>query len=361
MSVSRYPTTREIADACECSQSTVSNALRNDPRISLATRERIQKIATEMGWRANPLAAAFMAHLRSTKAPRYQANLAFIVSHPHSARAEDLPAHQYDNFLGARERAEQAGYVLEPVWVCEPGVNSGNLARMLQSRGIHGLLIPGMINPSTSAVFERFSWENFSSVALGSGLAQSPLHRVAFNYNKSVPMALHRLFEMGYRRIAVIVSTAYDQKVNHGWLYPLYYEQMQPWGRQWIKLCVFSGTDNTEDRRHVRSWIEQERPDVILGEYLAWHVIHDMGWRIPDDIAFATFDCSSEHPEIGGIYQCHDVIGAMAVDLLTTQLTQNERGLSPMPKLLQIEGNWRDGESVPVREGSALIETPRAS
>lgn len=358
MPLSRYPTTREIANACSCSQSTVSSALRNDPRISEETRIRIQQTATAMGWRANPLAAAFMAHLRSTKPPRYQASLAFAVSHPQSAKIEDLPPHQRDNFRGAKERAEQSGYVLEPVWVREPGLNADNLARMLESRGIPGLIIPSLVSPTT--LFSAFDWNRFSSVALGAGLAESLLHRVTFNYNRGVPMALRRLFEMGYRRIGVVVSTAYDQKVNHGWLYPLYYEQKQPWGRQWIKSCIFSGTDELEDRRRVRAWIEKERPDVILGEYLAWHVIHELGWSIPEDVAFATFDWSSEHPEVAGIYQSHDVIGAMAVDLLAAQLTQNERGLSPVPKLLQIEGKWRDGDSVPLR-APEFFERSRAS
>jgi DNA-binding LacI/PurR family transcriptional regulator len=159
MPVSRYPTTREIATACGCSQSTVSNALRNDPRISEDTRARIQKIASEMGWKTNPLAAAFMAHLRSTKPPRYHATLAFAVSHPQSARVEDLPAHQRDNFKGAKDRAEQLGYVLEPIWVGEPGINADNLARMLQSRGIPGLIIPSMVSPTT--LFSSFEWDRF--------------------------------------------------------------------------------------------------------------------------------------------------------------------------------------------------------
>jgi LacI family transcriptional regulator len=360
MPLRRYPTTREIAAACVCSQSTVSNALRNDPRIPEATRLRIQKIATDMGWCPNPLASAFMAHLRSTRPPRYQANLAFVVSHPHSAAIDDLPAHQRESFLGARERAKQLGYVVDPVWVREPGLNATNLARMLHNRGIHGLIIPGMVSPTT--LFSSFDWSGFSTVALGSGLIESPLHRVTFNYSKSVPMALHRLGELGYRRIGVVVSTAYDKKVHHGWLYPLYYEQKQPWGRRGLKSCVFSGTDEVNDRRLVRAWIERERPDVILGEYLAWHVIREMGRTIPHDVAFATFDCSSEHPDIGGIHQNHDVMGLMAVDLLAAQLVQNERGLPSIPKLLQIEGKWRDGDSVPVRPSACTVfGMPKAS
>lgn len=358
MPESRYPTTREIADACACSQSTVSNALRGDPRISLATRERIQKIATEMGWRANPLAAAFMAHLRSTKAPRYQATLAFAVSNPDSPRVEDLPCNQQDLFHGARVRAEQLGFVLEPVWLHAPGINAGNLARMLKNRGVPGMILPGLVRPTD--FFSTFDWSALATVAVGHVLAATPLHRVAFNYTKSVPMALRRLFELGYRRIAVIVSNAYDKKVNNGWLYPLYYEQQQPWGRQWIKSCIYSGSE-ASDRDRVRAWIEEEQPDVILGEYLAWHVIRDMGWTIPRDVAFATFDRSADHPDIGGICQCHDILGVMAAEMLATHVTQNERGLSATPKLVVIEGKWRDGESVPSRDPATFAENSRAS
>lgn len=311
-----------------------------------------------MGWRANPLAAAFMAHVRSTREPRYQASLAFSISSPRSARIEDLPFNQQDNFRGARTRAAQLGYVLEPVWLHEPGMNAANLARVLRRRGVPGMIVPGLLGEP--GFFDAFEWGLFSTVALGHGMADTHLHRVAFNYANSVPMALHRLFELGYRRIAVVVSATYDRKVNHGWLYPLYYEQRQPWGRQWIRSCVFSGSESS-DRRRVRTWIEKERPDVILGEYLAWHVLHEMGWRIPQEVAFATFDWSPDHPDVGGIDQCHDIIGSMAVDVLASQLMQNERGLSATPKMLQIAGKWRDGSSVPPRPHADLLERSRAS
>lgn len=344
--MSRLPTTREIAAACRCSQSTVSNALRDHPRISPATREKIQRVARSLGWRANPLASAFMAHLRSTKRPRYLASLAFAVTNPRSAQIDALPPHQRESFHGARQRAEELGYVLEPVWLHEPGLNAVRLARILKSRGMPGLLVPSLLGPAD--YFSAFDWPSFASVALGHALPGVPLHRVAFNYSRGVPMALRRLHEMGYRRIAVIVSTAYDAKVDHGWLPPLYFEQKQPWARRCLKPLVFSET-NPAERRRIASWIEETRPDVILGEYIAWHALHDLGWEIPGDVAFASFDWSVDHPDIAGIHQGHDTLGRMAVDLLTAQLLQNERGLAATPKLLLIDGSWRDAGSVPAQ------------
>jgi LacI family transcriptional regulator len=344
---SRLPTTREIAAACRCSQSTVSNALRDHPRISPATREKIQRVARSLGWRANPLASAFMAHLRSTKRPRYHANLAFAVTHPANAKIDALPPHQRESFHGARQRAAELGYVLEPVWLHEPGMNAARLARILKSRGMPGLLVPSLLGPAD--YFSPFDWSPFASVALGHALPGVPLHRVAFNYSRGVPMALRRLHEMGYRRIGVIVSTAYDAKVDHGWLPPLYFAQKQPWARRCLKPFVFSDSTPAE-RLRIAEWIEETRPDVILGEYIAWHALHDLGWKIPNDIAFASFDWSVDHPDIAGIHQGHDTLGRMAVDLLTAQLLQNERGLAATPKLLLIDGSWRDAESVPARD-----------
>lgn len=304
-----------------------------------------------MGWQANPLASAFMAHLRSTKRPRYQASLAYAVTNPASPRIEDLPPHQRQSFDGARHRAGELGYVLEPVWLHEPGLNAKRFARILKSRGIPGLLIPSL--GGGADYFETFDWSAFASVALGHALPALSMHRVAFNYSRGVPLALRRLRDMGYRRIAVIVSSAYDAKVGNGWLPALYFELRQPWAEACLLPFVFTGVTPAE-RLRVRAWIENTRPDVILGEYLAWHALNDLGWRIPEDAAFASFDWSVDHPDIAGIHQCHDTLGRMAVDLLTTQLLQNERGLPATPRLLVISGSWRDATSVPERTSPAI-------
>lgn len=344
--MTRPPTTREIAAACRCSQSTVSNALRGHSRISAETREHILGVARSMGWQANPLASAFMAHLRSTKRPRYQASLCFAVTNPASPKIEDLLPHQRQSYEGARRRAAELGYVLEPVWIYEQGLTGERLARILKNRGIPGLLIPSL--GGAPDYFDGFDWSGFAAVALGNALPSLPVHRVAFNYGRGVPLALHRLRDLGYRRIAVIVSQAYDSKVGNGWLPSLYFEQNQPWAGDRLHSFVFTGV-TPEERVRVREWIELNRPDAILGEYLAWHALHDLGWRIPEDVAFASFDWSVDHPEIAGIHQGHDTLGRMSIDLLTTQLLQNERGLPATPKLLVISGSWREGSSVPER------------
>lgn len=54
----RPPTIYDVARAAGVAASTVSRAFSRPGRVNAATAERIRKIAAELGYRANPLAAA---------------------------------------------------------------------------------------------------------------------------------------------------------------------------------------------------------------------------------------------------------------------------------------------------------------
>lgn len=64
----KTPSYRDIADRAGVSLMTVSLALRNSPRISAATRTRIQRIASEIGYTADPQIADMMNYLRKRRA-----------------------------------------------------------------------------------------------------------------------------------------------------------------------------------------------------------------------------------------------------------------------------------------------------
>ena len=54
----------EIAQRLGVASSTISRALRNDPRISLELRKRVRVAADELGYQPNPLVSALMANRR---------------------------------------------------------------------------------------------------------------------------------------------------------------------------------------------------------------------------------------------------------------------------------------------------------
>ena len=76
------PNMQQIADAVGLSKSAVSLALRNDPRLPLATRLRIKSVADQMGYRRNPVVDNLMTQLRAGRQPSFQANLGLVNCSP---------------------------------------------------------------------------------------------------------------------------------------------------------------------------------------------------------------------------------------------------------------------------------------
>jgi LacI family transcriptional regulator len=72
----------DIAHAAGVSRSTVSRALRNDPRLKSDTCERVQKMASELGYRPNPFVATLMADLQRKRRPSTNSTFAFVTAHP---------------------------------------------------------------------------------------------------------------------------------------------------------------------------------------------------------------------------------------------------------------------------------------
>lgn len=350
----RAPTTREIAAACGCNQSTVSHALRGNPKISEETRRRVLEAARRLGWRPNPLASAYMAHLRSTRPPAYQASLGFLVSNRNSNQISALPVYQQRHFIGARERAEELGYAVEPVWLMEPGLTAKRLGGVLRSRGIVGLIIPGLLTPTD--IFQDFEWRYFAGVAMGFSLRSPELNRVAVNTAHGFDAALRRAIELGYKRIAVAISEAYDERVNHGVYYPVHYMRHRHGATHEIELYSFPAPQESEVAG-IRRWLEKTKPEVILGEDLVWHTVRRMGWRVPQDVGFISVDWSPEYSEIGGFNQRHETHGSVAVDLVVAQLLKNERGLPSIPRWVLVKGEWTDGASVPPAAERASART----
>ena len=73
----RQITLRDIAKELGVSHVTVSLALRNHPRISEATRERVQKKAEQMGYHPDPMLSALSHYRLTSKEKPVQAILAW--------------------------------------------------------------------------------------------------------------------------------------------------------------------------------------------------------------------------------------------------------------------------------------------
>src|ERR1700748_1389319 len=110
----------DIAFAAGVSRSTVSRALRNDPRLKSETCARVQKMAAELGYRPNPFVATLMADLQRKRRPSTSSTLAVVTPHPSREGWRRQNPSFVDYFEGAKERAASQGYALETFWLREP-------------------------------------------------------------------------------------------------------------------------------------------------------------------------------------------------------------------------------------------------
>src|SRR4051812_6664869 len=102
-------TLADVAREADVHKATAARALNRDPRISEATRERVERASQRLGYKVNHLLAAWMSS-RRRRLPVASAVLAYITGHP-TRYGWRPPATDLPNFHpGARARAVKAGY-----------------------------------------------------------------------------------------------------------------------------------------------------------------------------------------------------------------------------------------------------------
>src|SRR6187549_2160245 len=153
------PTVRSLARTLGLSHTTVSDARRGKGRVDPATAARVEKAAREAGYRRNPLAAAVMSELRRSRGSTFRGVLAAVdLSEPDRA-----PHGVFHRELvgGGRARALELGFKLEEFLVGSAGMTVARLNSILQSRGIHGvLLLPSWYAPD----WMELDWSRYAAV-----------------------------------------------------------------------------------------------------------------------------------------------------------------------------------------------------
>ncbi len=338
----RIPTIRDIALACGCHNSTVSRALSNSPLIAEAKRAEILAKAEAMGWRPNPMVSIYMTHRRSTQLAQYQANIAFVISQD-VPTLQDLPHFMRVSLEGARAQAAARGFTLEPILLRELGYDMKRLNRMLKSRGIPGVLLHAG-EPDTDH-FSKLDWPTFAVSTWGYSVLRNDIHRAAFNWTQGVRLAVDQLRLLSYRHMALIIIERFDTLTNFALSSTFYHLQNHHFLGEKFSVLVVPG-DTKDPLGHIIKWLKRHRPQVVLGTAEVRVAADRLGWKIPNDLAMASPHYSSEWPDIAGLDQQPQILGANAIDLITAQISRNERGIPFSPKLVLSSGIWVPGASV---------------
>jgi LacI family transcriptional regulator len=348
----RAPTVRQLAALAGVSRTTVSLALRNHPSIPPVTRERIQELARDAGYRCDPLVAGLMTQLRVSRTRRTVEKLAYLTNW-NSAWEWQKSSNERHYYQGACRRASELGYDLEHFWTREPGMTQSRLSKILYTRGIRGVVIAPLLRARGHLSLD---WKHFAVAAVSHTVYKPDIHRATHYHHSGMIMALRNLKHRGYRRIGLANLIDQDERVNHGWLaaYLLHYHANP---HRQVPPLMITGWKSDQ----FKDWVRKHSPDVVLSNTDdPYWLLQELGYRVPQDIGFANLDVNETMP-FSGIDQSPEEIGAVAVELVTRQLQNNEFGLPKLAQTVHIDGHWRDGETTVKSKTSAGSVSPPAS
>ncbi|MDP3072581.1 MAG: LacI family DNA-binding transcriptional regulator [Opitutaceae bacterium] len=335
-----------IAHAAGVHQTTVSLALRNNPRLPEKTRVRIQKIADRLGYRPDPMLAALSHYRFGRREAKAPATLAFLLNF--RDQAEMKTSHPHRLFLeGARRQAERIGYQLEVFYVGHRASGAGQrIEAILKARGVVGVILAAFGDRMLK--FEM-DWNGFSVVRIESQQLESALHTVSSHQTEITREAVRRLHHLGYRRIGLAVGEREENYLRNAFTAGYYVEVSLHAAVGHLPPLLLPDNANTvEIAPLLAAWIEAHEIEVIVSNWPEVpEALRGLGWRIPRDIVVASLDLEPDRGVNAGLRQNHRIVGERAVEQLAILLRTNQRGPGRPRNSTFIEGDWVDGSDVP--------------
>jgi len=316
----------DIAKEAGVSRPTVSRVLQGDSRITPETAEKVRRIAAQMGYRREAAFDILAQQRKAKEAEHFRYTLAFL----HSMTRQSPLMLQ-----GANAQAERLGYALDS-FEYDENTNMAALERMIQARGIKGILLPLI---SRNLPVPRFNWTRLAAVACSVDYFHPPFHIVRTNVVAKVEIAWKACVEAGFRRIGIALS--YDAKPHELDIrragVAMYWLSAQP---RHTRIPLWF--ERFGEPSKLMKWLGKHRPEVVIaGDTAILNVLdrygRDQGERLPRCCLIPSEGCPhlSSQPEL---------IGSTALTLLHQHIVTNQLGPPDNPFTVVIEPKWVAGE-----------------
>ena len=328
-------TLSDIAEQVGLSLATVSYALRQHAKISAATRARVATAARKLGYRPNPRVASLMAHIRGAQSRAHQERIAFIWVHTSRSQAREN-VFLKNVFAGARERANQMGFILEEFWTNDVGMTDQRLEHILRARGIVGVVLSPVTSAET-AITLGWDWRHFSAAVIGNVTWTPELHHAGHHHFLAMRMALIELAKLGCKRPAALIESTVHERNKHAYLASFLAHHPHAAEARRLARVVARGSST-----NLHAWFRAIRADALIVSHTDLLDLPGVARAARElGIPRVTLYWGKETPRtIGGIDQCQDRVAGHAIDLVAAQLNANETGVPDLPRMMLFPGKW---------------------
>ncbi|MEO8614127.1 MAG: LacI family DNA-binding transcriptional regulator [Luteolibacter sp.] len=335
---------RDIAREVGVSHCSVSLALRDSSRISKILREKIQKVAKEMGYEPDPMLMALSHYRQGKKAAPIRAGLAWINAWQPARKLRSF--REFDLYWqGASQAALKYGYRLEEFCLdaeCRPK----RLHQILSARGIRGILLPPQ-HPHPD--WQDFPWEHYSVVRFGRSLKAPECHVVTADQAVNTMLAFEKIQEHGYERIGFVDCRDTTVKIGHMFQAGFLLSQMDLDVSKRVPVLDINSLPNSGRYKQVAQWVRKHQVDAILtGHADVPGILKKAGIRVPEDVGLVGTSIL-DIPIAAGIDQHSEEIGRVGLLMLNSLINDGARGTPPIFRQILVEGSWVDGDTLPDR------------
>lgn len=348
-SLSRCISQRDIARAAGVSAYTVSLALRDHPEVAAKTREKVRRIADEMGYKLDPIMSSAMSRVR--KRPQRAAGglLAVLVAGTRwHIRKEDDTSQALE---GIKSECERLGFECDIIFPSVDYKDQERLAKVLDARGIVGAIFVGVAwsfeaSEAPGPPLERLLGDTPRSfVGLKAMGPQSHWHVGPDIWNVTVE-AVRRTVQQGYCRPGLVHLL--DGYMETDTLIPNAYRaacEIYLPGEPRIEPL---GIPRGYGHGRFQDWYQEYQPDCVLSFCpMISDILHANNFLPGRDFAFVSHEPLQEFPEATYFDPDWHDAGRLAVAAIFAALQRTAVGMPPLPGRMALRPRWKDGNTLP--------------
>ncbi len=331
---------RELARSLGLSHTTVSDALRNNPRVKRETRDRVLQAAEKAGYRYNPLAGALMSEMRRSGAATFHGVLAVVDLENAEKRIGAAVRFHSKVYEGAKDKANELGFKTEVFVLGDENLSISRLDDILNSRGIRGLLVlPSGKTPDISSL----NWERYAGMYTDYIIEKPALDSVCPDHYRAMMLAMSKVREYGYKRPGLVIVGEQDRRLLHRWEAAFQIFNLHNEGFDSVEPYLASDLNEAE----FKKWFEKNQPDLVLCHRFrvkGW--MESMGLKVPETHGFCSLNVTLSPESVSGLNLGPRRIGQRAMELLIGKLHRNDYGIPSDQLTATIPAQWVDGPTM---------------